>query len=111
MNGNTDNSSILNKVLDQLIQLFDISARIDSKTHSLENNQQNFSIVIDKLSSEIEQLRNRLQETQIKLSNFIAVNEEYKVRKERRFNLVLSVLILILSTICSYLLYLLGVTP
>jgi hypothetical protein len=111
MTGNTDNSSILSKIWDQLIQLFDISARIDAKTHELETNQRHFISIIDKISTEMDNLRNRVQANEIKLSNFMAVNEEQKIRRERKFNWLLSVVVLVLSTVCSYLLYLLGVRP
>ncbi len=111
MNGNLDNTTLLNKILDQLIQLFDLSARIDAKTHELETEQRKINYALDKINTDVEKVQEFVQDNKIKISNLTAVRDEIKSRREKRFNWILSIVVIVLSTLCSYLLYLLGVRP
>ena len=101
MNGKRDIDPVLSKFLDQLLQLYDLTAHIDAKTQQLE----------DDLKSTIEEVKllaTWIQENKIKLGTITAVQDEIKSRRDKKFNVILSIVVLILSTICSYLLYLLG---
>lgn len=105
MNGSNDNA-LLSKILDQLIQLFELSSKIDAKTHQLEIEQEKFSKKLGKISEEYDRLIIDIQDNKAKILTFNTVRNELEARRDKRFNWILSLLLVVVSSICSYLLYL-----
>jgi seryl-tRNA synthetase len=107
MSGNIEHNPLLSKVLDQLIQLFDLASKIDAKTNQLETKQEQMASTIKGISSTNAEQSKTLYELKLKVNTIDTVNNEASRRKEQRFNWILSLLLIIVSSICSYLLYLL----
>ena len=106
MTGNTEHNPLLSKVLDQLIQLFDLTSRIDAKTSQLENKQEQTSSLISGALKRNDETQKALRELQLKVNTLSARYDEDSKRKLQKFNWILSLALIIVSTICSYLLYL-----
>ena len=106
MSDNSEPNSLLSKILDRLIQLSETSSKIEAKTCQLALEQEKLSSKVSKLHQDYDRLVIDIQENRSKISTFNIVRSELEARKDKRFNWILSLLLLIISSICSYLLYL-----
>lgn len=106
MNDYNDNHNLLSKVLDQLIQIFDLTSKINTKINQLETRQEQLTSTINGLHTSQAQQSKQLDNLRLKVNTLDTVNHEAGRRREQRFNWILSVLLVVVSSICSYLLYL-----
>ena len=107
MTSNNEAYTLLSRVLDQQIQLFDLTSKIDAKANQLETQQDQIKPMISGVKKDNSKIQTTLQELQLKVNTIDAIQGESNKRREQRFSWLLSLALIIVSSICSYLLYLL----
>jgi transcriptional regulator with GAF, ATPase, and Fis domain len=105
MNEPDNHASLLNKILDQLIQLFELSSRIDAKTERLDREQQALKQQVDQVVGDHHDLCNEIQNIKLTASTLKFISDTDKTNKEKIVSYTFKVLIVILTGVVSFIMY------